>query len=212
MTCCAKYCDLPAVEKNAPDPSLDELLAKVGLEDRRAFDRLYELASPQLYGVAYAVLGDADEAQDVVQEAFISIWRRAATQNAASSRAISWMVIIVRNAAVDRRRRRRNVSVDPAHLERVCDAPTPEENAVKGSEAAHLHRCLQLLEAGQAKLVRRAFFFGQTYAEIASDIEAPLGTVKSRMRRSFEKLRECLIAQVSGPGSEKAPQLPADRS
>ncbi len=174
---------------------LEHLISRVALADRGAFDRLYQLTTPRLLGVAMRIVGDRVDAEDVVQEAFLKIWRRAGLYVPSSAGdPIYWLVAIVRNTAIDLRRRRRDAA--PAKFDEPVDAsPTPEARALMASEHHRLTECLDQLPPDRATLLRKAYFGGQTYAELSIAEKTPLGTVKSWMRRSLARLRDCIEAE-----------------
>jgi RNA polymerase sigma-70 factor (ECF subfamily) len=171
---------------------IDRLLSRVALSDRAAFDTLYQKTAPKLFGVAVRILHDRNDAEDVVQEAFVKVWRRASLYiSSADGAPMQWLISIVRNTAIDWRRRRKLVSVEPS-IEVADDAPSPESVAASGGEARLLAECLDLLDSDKARLIRQAYFTGMSYAELSAAEKTPLGTMKSWMRRTLAKLRECL--------------------
>jgi RNA polymerase sigma-70 factor (ECF subfamily) len=179
------------------DLSLDELIARVSLRDRRAFSEIYDRTSAKLYSVALRILNDDMEAEDAVQEAYVKIWRNAARFEQGRAAPMTWLITIARNAAIDRARKRRETTAEPEEaLAKPSLDPSPEEVALMADDHARLRKCLNELEETHRNVVRTAFFTGRTYAEIAEGIEKPLGTVKSWVRRSLMKLRECLEAPI----------------
>lgn len=173
---------------------IDHLLSRVALADRAAFDALYQLTAPRLFGVALRILNDRSDAEDVVQEAYVKIWRRARLYISSDDGApLQWLTSVVRNTAIDWRRRRRFLNADPA-VEIPDDAPTPETAAAISGEARLLAECLETLDADKARLIRKAYFTGMSYAELSAAEATPLGTMKSWMRRALARLRECMEA------------------
>jgi RNA polymerase sigma-70 factor (ECF subfamily) len=186
------------------DPGeIDQLLSRVALADRAAFDALYQRTAPRLFGVALRILNDRNDAEDVVQESFVKIWRRATLYISTDDGApLQWLTSVVRNTAIDWRRRRRFVNADPA-IDLADDAPSPETAAAASGEARLLIECLEVLDADKASLIRKAYFNGMSYAELSAAEATPLGTMKSWMRRTLARLRECMEAaprQKSGDG------------
>jgi RNA polymerase sigma-70 factor (ECF subfamily) len=180
------------------EASLQErLLAR----DERALGELVELVTPWLLGVAQTMLSDRDEAEEVVQEAFTIVWRRADLFDRESGRLVPWLLRITRNRAIDRlRARRRRIlksSRFQAHGDVAGSVPPAEPN-----EAAHpgwqvhesVHAALRALPADQQQVVRLAYFEGLTHSEIAGRLDIPLGTVKTRLRLAFDKLRTGLAS------------------
>ena len=174
----------------------DRLLAR----DERALMELIELATPWLLGITQAMLSDRDESEEVVQEAFEIIWNRIHLLDPAQGGLIPWLLRITRNRAIDRlraRKRRRG------HLERLGSLSDPGEQATAATEpneAAHpgwhvhqsVHSALAALPQDQHQAIRLAYFEGLTHSEIAQRLGIPMGTVKTRLRLAFDKLRESL--------------------
>lgn len=184
------------------DLTIDDLLAKVSLRDRQAFSELYDRTSAKLFSVAFRILSEQAETEDAVQDAYVKIWRNAGKFETGRASAMTWLITIARNAAIDRARKRRDVptEIDERSFE-PSDDPTPEDFALMADDHARLHGCLEELDDDQRRVVRTAFFTGCTYAEIADNIDTPLGTVKSWIRRSLIKLRDCLDGKTSGVSS-----------
>jgi RNA polymerase sigma factor (sigma-70 family) len=173
---------------------LNRLLQQAGRSDQAAFAELYRRTSSKLFGVCLRMLRDRAEAEDVLQETFTTVWRRAATFDAGKASAITWLVTLSRNKAIDRLRQHREERMgDPARLDDlVDDQPTPSADAETRQEHGRLQHCLDELEPRQQGAVREAFFTGATYNELATRCEVPLGTMKSWIRRSLMQLRSCL--------------------
>jgi RNA polymerase sigma-70 factor (ECF subfamily) len=177
---------------------LRALLARVALADERAFAELYRQASPHLYAIALRIVRHAPLAEEIVQEAFVSIWHHAGTYDAAKSQPATWLASIVRHRALDHLRRRevRTVPIDDGddHVawEGVSDAPSPVDMLLAGADARAIHDCVDALDAGPKQAIALAFFHGLTHGELAAHLGEPLGTVKSWVRRGLERLRRCL--------------------
>lgn len=168
------------------------LIKRVSLADRAAFSELYDITSAKLFAVIARIIKDADEAQDALQDCYVNLWRRAHSFDDSRARAAGWLVMIARNAAIDRLRRRRpTIALAPVH-EPVDDSPSPELAAASSDDARRLHACLGQLTQAENGLVQRAFFGGESYSEVAAASGRPLGTVKSVIRRALMKLRRCL--------------------
>jgi RNA polymerase sigma factor (sigma-70 family) len=173
---------------------LNQLLLQTGRNDQKAFAELYKRTSSKLFGVCLRMLRDRGEAEEVLQETYTTVWRRAATFDAAKASAITWLVTLSRNKAIDRlRQRREELLDDPLKLDEVVDEqPTPATDAETSQEHRRLQHCLDTLEPQQRSSVREAFFTGATYNELATRCKVPLGTMKSWIRRSLMQLRTCL--------------------
>ncbi|WP_460834693.1 sigma-70 family RNA polymerase sigma factor [Lysobacter humi (ex Lee et al. 2017)] len=173
------------------------LLADVAQGDRSAFERLYRLASPRLFAICLRLLPDRAEAEDVLQEVFTSLWHKADQFDPGRASAMAWMSMIARNRAIDRLRSPGH-AVRTTALELGDELPdggdTPIDAAEASTERERLQRCLQRLDDRRRGLIRTAFFEGATYEELATRSGAPLGSVKSWIRRGLLQLRACLEA------------------
>jgi RNA polymerase sigma-70 factor (ECF subfamily) len=173
--------------------SLEQLLARSGVGDRAAFKCVYERTSAKLFGVCLRILKDRSEAEEVLQESYVKVWHNAGRYVQAKASPISWLVAIARNQAIDRLRARKPGALDlDEALDLADDGPSPETQAVASDEARRLAACLGQLEPAHAEAVRSAFVEGYTYDELAARMDVPLGTMKSWIRRSLLKLRDCL--------------------
>ena len=173
---------------------LAQALVATGDEDRAAFGRLYGLTSSKLFGICMRICGERQAAEDVLQEVYAIIWRRAGAYDPGRSSPITWMATIARNRAIDWRRARRH-EADGTEVEAgaVADPSSSAVDRLLLAEAApRLAECLAALDGGQAEAIRTAFFEGLTYAELAVRRAVPLGTMKSTVRRGLLKLRACL--------------------
>jgi len=178
------------------------LLAGLLARDERALVELVDVATPWLLAVAGAMLSDRDEAEEVVQEVFIIAWRRIDLFDASDGRLVPWLLRITRNRAIDRLRARRRQAEKARRLE-VYDAPgaggvapvEPDESAAPGWHVhGAVHRALAALPQEQREVVRLAYFEGLTHSDIAGRLGVPLGTVKTRLRLAFDKLRAGLAS------------------
>jgi RNA polymerase sigma-70 factor (ECF subfamily) len=169
-----------------------DLLAKVAVGDRAAFRELYEHQSGRLYGVALRITRQSALASDAVHDAFLQIWRNAGRFDAARGGAEAWMLSLVRYRALDIARRRGRETTDDDLPEQEDPDPDPLQRLTSARDAASLHRCLGGLEADRRRLVLLAFVEGLTHSELAEKVGAPLGTVKSWIRRSLAQLKTCL--------------------
>lgn len=178
-----------------PSPSTDitKLIVRVAMKDRKAFDFLYERTSAKLFGVCLRILKDRGEAEEALQEVFVRIWTKADRFAASDLSPISWLVAVARNHSIDRIRARRVAPTDLDDAIDVADGrPSPEAEAVAGDERQRLHLCLDELEENRADAVRGAYLSGDSYAELAERHAVPLNTMRTWLRRSLIKLKECL--------------------
>jgi RNA polymerase sigma factor (sigma-70 family) len=184
-------CPLPATA--APDP-LADLLPRIADGDRAALRQLYQATSSKLFGVCLRILSNRDESEDVLQEVYITIWRRADRFEAGRASVMTWISTIARNRAIDRLRARGPLVYAEAveEMEIEDEAPGAEAllEAVQSGEA--LGKCLSELDDRTETVIRTAFFEGVTYEALAQRMDTPLGTVKSWVRRGLLKLKGCL--------------------
>ena len=164
-----------------------------------AFRRLYDATSGKLYGVALKVVGNREWAEDVLQDAYLSVWRVAGTYRASLSPPLAWMGLIVRSRALDFLRRRRAERIDVAQqLEGVVaetlagEGASPMDTAQASEQAWALHECLRKLEARQREALSLAYLRDLSHSELAAQLKIPLGTVKTWVRRGLDQLRGCM--------------------
>ncbi|WP_028030628.1 sigma-70 family RNA polymerase sigma factor [Gemmobacter nectariphilus] len=177
-----------------PRDQLSDLILRVALRDRVAFDMLYGATSAKLFGTCLRVLKDRAEAEEVVQEVYIKIWLRADRFSVTGQSPMSWLIAIARHHAIDRLRARREAAggMDEAALTIRDPAPGPEASAMAAGERRKLDGCLGELEADRADAVRAAYLEGDSYADLAARHDVPLNTMRTWLRRSLIRLKECL--------------------
>ena len=171
-----------------------ELLDRVARGDRTAFAELYRLAAPKLFPVALRIALRRDLAEEVLQESFVAVWNQAASYDPVKGSPLIWMTTIVRHRAIDQRRRRANLADATAGSDEALLALVAGESdrADRGAELAALSRCLNQLEAQPRQAVLLAYVHGYTHEELAERLATPVGTIKSWVRRSLERLKRCL--------------------
>lgn len=174
--------------------ALAQLLRQVADGDRQAFADLYQRTSSKVFGVLLRMLHDRGTAEEVLQDTYITVWHRADRFDAARASAITWIVTVGRNKAIDHmRKHRESLYDDPSRLNEVVDEDASMlEKASASQDHQRLTNCLDGLETRERKVVREAFFSGTTYKQLAAHAEVPLGTMKSWIRRSLIQLRACL--------------------
>lgn len=165
---------------------IEQLLSAVATGDMAAFRALYDLAAGRLLAIAMKILRDREAAEDAVQEAFLRIWRKAGSYDAARGSPLAWMSIIARNAALDHIRRR-----CPAEEIEAIDVIDLAVQPVEPPDA-RLGQCLGRLPADQARAIVTMYTYGLSHAELAEQLVAPLGTVKSWVRRGTQSPKECM--------------------
>jgi RNA polymerase sigma-70 factor (ECF subfamily) len=172
------------------------LINRIAEGDDSAFDALYKRFSGALYGMAYRIMNDAKEAEDVLQEGFTYIWRKAATYDPNRSSPFGWAAMITRNKAIDRLRVRQR-------MEKLRERVTSEECYENQDETsaneptlrergALVRSALQQIPQEQRQALELSFFGGLTHEQIAERLDTPLGTIKARIRRGLLRLRDCL--------------------
>lgn len=185
--------DQQAVEQQ--DHDLHDWLRAVAAGDRRAFEALYRRTSAKLFGVCLRILGERGIAEEVLQDVYLTIWRKAGQYDAGRAAPVTWLAMIARNRAIDRLRsariERASVPIDLA-ADLPDEGATVLERALVAADGRRLHDCLDELGDEQRRAIRIAFLEGSTYEEFASRSGTPLGTVKSWIRRGLLKLRDCL--------------------
>ncbi|MBN3752207.1 sigma-70 family RNA polymerase sigma factor [Paraburkholderia sp. Tr-20389] len=183
----------PKSADTAARDDLNGMLSAVALRDRAAFETLYRRTSPKIFAICIKILRDRSEAEDTLQDVYVTAWNQAATFNPQLSSTLTWLGTIARNRAIDRIRRRHTQPLDETSAEEIVDeSPTPAALAQLSQERQRLERCLQALPDAQRHAVREAFFTGSSYAELATRMSVPLGTMKSWIRRSLMQLKACL--------------------
>lgn len=176
----------------------DELaraLTAAGAGDRAAFRSVYQATSAKLFGVCLRILSDRQVAEDVLQDTYLTVWRKAETFDAGRASPITWLVTLARNRSIDRLRSNAplNRSSPIETAAEIADAgPSSADRVEQDQEAARLNACLAQLEERVRGVIRTAFFDGVTYEALANRESVPVGTMKSWIRRGLMRLRTCL--------------------
>jgi RNA polymerase sigma-70 factor, ECF subfamily len=191
----------------APDPTsiedarrdrLSQALVRTASGDRSAFELVYRQTSAKLFGVCLRIFPERHEAEEALQDAYLTIWNRAAGYQPGRASPISWLVAVTRNRAIDRLRasgKARFAPLDDA-AEIADPAPRADAQLLAASEDAQLNACINGLDGRDAHFIRSAFIGGATYGQLADAEATPLATVKSRIRRALIKLRACMEGEV----------------
>ncbi len=180
---------------SSPSREIADLIARCAMRDRSAFRQLYERTSAKLFGVTLRILKDRGEAEEAIQEVYVKIWQRADRYVAGNTSPISWLVAVARNHCLDMLRARRPMSDDlDVALEIPDSGPTPERATQDNQERGQIDRCLSTLEPDRAEAVRGAYLDGYSYEELASRYAVPINTMRTWLRRSLLKLKDCLTA------------------
>lgn len=172
---------------------LAELLSKTANGDKTAFRALYGEAGPKLFAICLRMMKSRDEAEDVLQEAFVKIWERSHQYDAGKGQPLAWLATIARNCALDRLRKpgRAAVPFDEAVVEEIDAHVQAIDQAGEGRD---LQRCLGELREDYRRVIVLAYVNGLTHEELASQLDKPMGTIKSWVRRGLEQLKGCMDA------------------
>ena len=181
----------PALTTSRDDDS--RLLGRIACGDAAAFRLLYRQVSARAMGIALRLLKDRAEAEDVVQDTFLEVWKRAGQYEPERGGAVAWIVTIARSRAIDRLRAHgRSARTVSSSLEEPGAAPEPPELADQRRDRERVLSALSTLPPEQREVIELAYFEGMTQAEIASFTREPLGTVKTRVRLGMAKLADML--------------------
>jgi RNA polymerase sigma-70 factor (ECF subfamily) len=169
------------------------LIARVENRDAEALGALYDRHSARLLGLAHRILGDTGEAEEVLQELFLWVWRSAASFDATRGSVLAWLLVAARSRSIDRLRARRPASRSAASLEEVAELAASDDVEAASADREWeglCRRAVAELPADQRAVLEMAYFQGLTQQEIAQKTKIPLGTVKTRVRLGLMKLRE----------------------
>jgi RNA polymerase sigma-70 factor (ECF subfamily) len=172
---------------------VEDMIIRTGLGDRSAFSMLYNATSAKLFGVCLRMLNNRAEAEDALQDVFVKIWQKASGYAANGYSPMTWLITVARNLSIDRLRARKAPAknIDDAH-DLADSGPTPEMVVVQKSERAQIDGCLDELDQAHAKAVRGAYLDGETYQDLADNAGVPINTMRTWLRRSLVKLKDCL--------------------
>jgi RNA polymerase sigma-70 factor (ECF subfamily) len=192
------------MDRNQPDAAEAErdalaacIEAIAAHQDRAAFARLFSHFAPRLKAYLMRTGSDPGRAEELVQEAMLTVWRKAATFDRSQASAVTWLFTIARNRRIDVIRRERRPEVDPTDPALVNPPPPSAEEAM-GTEQRdfRLRAAIRELPVEQADLLQQAFYQGLSHSEIAEARGLPLGTVKSRLRLAFTRLRKAMAEHI----------------
>ena len=186
------YTDTPVLRVERSQENDVELLRAIAAKDDAALGRLYDSYRLILFGVLMRILNNREEAEDVLQEVFLQVWRRAADFDENRGRPFTWLVTLARSRGIDRLRSlasRERVAMAGANeaSDEVSDAAS---DAIRSEQIGVVNSALADLPEEQSRPLMLAYFDGLTQSEIATKLGVPLGTVKTRMRTAMIKLRE----------------------
>ena len=177
------------------DDPIALLLHNVATQDRTAFRDLYSASSSKLMGVLLRILGQRAEAEDALQEVYTRVWLKAGRYDAAKGRGMTWLIALTRNLAIDRLRQRPDHVSDDEAMAAVSD-PTPraESRLIASGEARRINDCFATLEPDRAEALRGAYLVGLSYDDLATKFDVPLNTMRTWLRRSLLRLKECMAS------------------
>jgi RNA polymerase sigma-70 factor (ECF subfamily) len=172
---------------------LAPLMRAVAAGDRTALADLYGRTSGKLYGICVRLLGSEPEAEEVLQDVYLTVWNKADRFDGDKASPITWLAVLARNKSIDRLRRQRapTTTLDDAP-DLADEGPSALEVLEQDEDSKRLDRCLEELEQQQQTAIRAAFLDGATYPQLAEREQVPLGTMKSWIRRGLIRLRGCL--------------------
>jgi RNA polymerase sigma-70 factor, ECF subfamily len=170
------------------------LLAAVAKGDQAAFQQLYDATRAKLYGVVLRILRRADLADEVMQDAYLKIWRSAHAYDARMASPMTWMVAIARNRAIDLVRKKSEASIEeePAAMDVAGENPDPLARREITDDLRRLLACLGGLDEERRRIVLLAYYNGWSREQLAARFDKPVNTIKTWLRRSLIDLRECL--------------------
>lgn len=180
------------MDRRENSDDLVQLLAAVARQDPSAFGELYDRTSAKMYGLCRRMMGSEADAEDVLHEAYLTVWRNAGRFDPAKASPITWLAVLTRNKAIDRLRRERSTEPIEAAAELADVGPSAIDIISDDQDRRRLANCLDQIDPGTSDLIRSAFFTGASYPELAADKAVPLPTMKSRIRRGLINLRKCL--------------------
>ena len=184
------------VDQAAVDEIRVQLLRRIAAGDRQALAELYDHLGAALYSTAVRILGDGQEAEEVMQDVFVQVWEKAAAFDAALGTPTNWVMRIARNRAIDRlraRQRRLRALEEFESALAVELAPRPAHaGALSGEELTGVRVAVRSLPPEQRQAIELAFFGGLSHGEISAALNEPLGTVKARIRRGMLRLKDTL--------------------
>ena len=175
------------------DDQIAALLTRIAAQDRAAFKTIYTAAASKLMGVLLRILGNRAEAEDALQEVFTKVWLRANRFDAEKGRGMTWLIAIARNLAIDRLRSRHDTVDDEAAMAAVADTtPRAETRMIALGEVQRINDCFATLEPDRADALRGAYLTGLSYIDLAVRHSVPLNTMRTWLRRSLARLKECM--------------------
>jgi RNA polymerase sigma-70 factor (ECF subfamily) len=188
--------DRPGKSGSIERDELSAALGRVAGGSQVALAEVYRKTSAKLFGICIRILGERGEAEDALQDIFVSVWRKAGTFDAAKASPITWLAALARNRSIDRKRSQASRATTATMGDEAMEVPDEAPHALArletAEESGRIDLCLGELEDRQNRAIRAAFYEGLSYPEVARRSAVPLGTMKSWVRRGLLRLRECL--------------------
>jgi RNA polymerase sigma-70 factor (ECF subfamily) len=189
------------VDQQTAEESQAQLLLRIAAQDAQALAEFYDLTAKPLFSLAVRILGDVSEAEEVIQDVFVQIWKNAPSFDPLLGPAFYWALSITQNRSIDRLRTRQRRARLIENLENDAAANVPasqvaDQGALEADDSALVRTTLNSLPADQRRVIEMAFFGGLTHQEITEALKEPLGTIKARIRRGLLKLRDCMRANA----------------
>lgn len=179
----------------SPHSGLIDAFEALKAGEQSALHEIYRLTNAKLFGICLRILNDHAEAEDALQDVYVSLWRSAGSFDASRASPISWLSTFARNRAIDRLRSSRRLR-DAIPIEEAQDHADEHPSAFAlmsaDEDRQRLHGCMDELNADQRETICAAFFQGFTYSQLAERAAKPLGTMKSWIRRGLQQLKDCL--------------------
>jgi RNA polymerase sigma-70 factor (ECF subfamily) len=190
------------MEPRSRDQELISLMERIAKSDQSALATLYDTTNRLAYGLILRVLGDASTAEEVLLDVYTQVWRQAANYDIGRGSPLAWITTIARTRAIDRLRsgwqdRQRKESLDLLN-DRETTAANPEQSSVNSERQQFVRNALSELSPEQREVIELAYYGGLSHSEIATKLDQPLGTVKTRTRLGMMKLREALTPILNG--------------
>jgi len=178
-------------------PTQEDLLLSVASGDEAAFEELYDAVAPLVFGLVRKVVRDEAQSEEVTQEVFVEVWEQAARFDATRGKAVSWICTLAHRRAVDRVRasqasRERDMRQGIKEFQESYD--DVQDTVILRADGERVNKALESLSAAQREAIRLAYYGGYSHSEVASMLELPVGTVKTRIRDGMIKLRDLLGA------------------
>lgn len=181
---------------STPEDAAIQLLFRVGQQDRAALQTLYDRWSPTLLGIALRILHDREEAEEAMQDTFVKLWHRAVDYDAEKSEPFVWCFTIIRSICMDRiryrNRQKRDCTKNDSRDEKEIPEPQFDPQILSSDTIASVRHAINSLPDDERRCLELAVFFEYTQREISDELQAPLGTVKHRLRRAMAKLQSML--------------------